>query len=151
GSYAVQIAKAYGATVTAVCSTRKKTHARELGADQVIDYTTTDFSTSATRYDRIFDTVAKFPKANYANLLAPHGSYVTIARLDSKESMENLLFIKELIEAGKLKAVIDRRYPLEQMAEAHRYVDAGHKKGNVVITVGEKTVAEKAVGRNHDR
>ncbi|MCB0104850.1 MAG: NAD(P)-dependent alcohol dehydrogenase [Caldilineaceae bacterium] len=151
GTYAIQLAKFFGADVTGVCSAANLELVKALGVDQVIDYTKADFSTSATRYDRIFDTVAKFPKANYANLLAPHGSYVTIARLDSKESMENLLFIKELIEAGKLKAVIDRRYPLEQMAEAHRYVDAGHKKGNVVITVGEKTVAEKAVGRNHDR
>ncbi|MEZ4710131.1 MAG: NAD(P)-dependent alcohol dehydrogenase [Caldilineaceae bacterium] len=146
GTYAIQLAKYFGADVTGVCSTANLAMVKALGADQVIDYTKADFSASAERYDRIFDTVAKFPRAKYAKVLGPHGTYVTIAKLDSKESLDNLLFIKELIEAGKLKAVIDRCYPLQQMVEAHRYVDAGHKKGNVVITVGEKTV-----GHNHDR
>ena len=136
GTYALQLAQYFGAEVTGVCSTANLAMVKALGADHVIDYTKADFSASAERYDRIFDTVAKFPKAKYAKVLAPNGVYVTMARLDSKESMENLLFVKELIEAGKLKAVIDRCYPLEQMVEAHRYVDTGHKKGNVVISVG---------------
>ena len=136
GTYALQLAHYFGAEVTGVCSTANLDMVKALGADHVIDYTKADFSASAERYDRIFDTVAKFPKAKYTKVLAPNGVYVTIARLDSKESMENLLFVKELIEAGKLKAVIDRCYPLEQMVEAHRYVDTGHKKGNVVISVG---------------
>jgi NADPH:quinone reductase-like Zn-dependent oxidoreductase len=106
-----------------------------LGADHVIDYTKEDFSSREERYDIIFDTVAKFPKSKYSKALAPNGIYITIARLDSKESMENLVLIKELIEAGEIKAVIDRCYPLEDMVEAHRYVDTGHKKGNVVIRV----------------
>ncbi|MCL4862743.1 MAG: NAD(P)-dependent alcohol dehydrogenase [Caldilineaceae bacterium] len=135
GTYAIQLAKFFGAEVTGVCSTANLDMVKSLGADHVIDYTKEDFSARAERYDLIFDTVAKFPKAKYANVLAPNGSYVTIARLDSKESMENLLFIKELVEKGDLKPVIDRRYPLEQMVEAHRYVDQGHKKGNVVISL----------------
>jgi NADPH:quinone reductase-like Zn-dependent oxidoreductase len=135
GTYAIQLAKYFGAEVTGVCSTANLNMVKSLGADHVIDYTKEDFSSREERYDVIFDTVAKFPKSKYTKVLAPNGSYVTIARLDSKENIENLIFIKELIEAGEIKAVIDRCYPLEQMVEAHRYVDSGHKKGNVVITV----------------
>jgi len=108
---------------------------KSLGADDVIDYTKENFSFRKERYDVICDTVGKFPKSKYSNLLAPNGTYVTIARLDSKKRMDNLIFIKELIEAGEIKVVIDRCYPLEQMVEAHRYVDAGHKRGIVVITL----------------
>jgi NADPH:quinone reductase-like Zn-dependent oxidoreductase len=89
----------------------------------VIDYTREDVSSTEERYDVIFDTVAKFPKSKASKILAPNGIFVTMARLDSKESLDNLIFIKELIEAGEIKAVIDRCYPLEQMMEAHRYVD----------------------------
>ena len=135
GTYAVQLARYFGAEVTGVCSTSSLDLVRSLGADQVIDYTKEDFSARLERYDIIYDTVAKFPKSKYSQLLAPDGSYISIARLDTKERMENLLFVKELIEAGQLKAVIDRCYPLEQMVEAHRYVESGEKKGNVVITV----------------
>jgi NADPH:quinone reductase-like Zn-dependent oxidoreductase len=135
GTYAIQLAEYFGAEVTGVCSTANLDMVKCLGADYVIDYTKEDFSSRQERYDIIYDTVGKFPKAKYSKLLAPNGSYVTIAKLDSKERMENLVFLKELIEAGKVKAVIDRCYPLEQMVEAHRYVDAGHKKGNVVIKV----------------
>lgn len=87
------------------------------------------------RYDVIFDTVAKFPKSQYSKVLAPNGTYVSVAKLDTKENMDNLIFIKELIEKDKIKAVIDRCYPLDDMVEAHRYVDTGRKKGNVVIKV----------------
>jgi NADPH:quinone reductase-like Zn-dependent oxidoreductase len=135
GTYAVQIAKSFGAEVTGVCSTANLDRVKSLGADQVIDYTKTDFSFSEERYDTIFDTVAKFPKSQYSKVLAPNGSYVTIAKLDTKQSMEELTFLKELIESGKLKVVIDRCYPLESIVEAHRYVDTEHKMGNVVITV----------------
>jgi NADPH:quinone reductase-like Zn-dependent oxidoreductase len=135
GTYAIQLAKYFGAEVTGVCSTANLDMVKTLGADHVIDYTKEDFSAREERYDVIFDTVAKFPKSQHAKLLAPNGTYITIARLSTKENMENLVFIKDLIEAGKIKAVIDRCYPLEAMVEAHRYVDAGHKKGNVVITV----------------
>jgi NADPH:quinone reductase-like Zn-dependent oxidoreductase len=136
GTYAIQLAKYFGAEVTGVCSTANLELVKSLGADHVIDYTKADFSAMAERYDGIFDTLGKFPKSKYSKVLAPNGTYITIARLDSKERMENLLFIKELVEAGAIKAVIDRCYPLENMVEAHRYVDAGHKKGNVVISVG---------------
>lgn len=135
GAYAIQLAKFFGAEVTGVCSTANLAMVKALGADHVIDYTKEDLSAKAERYDLIFDTVAKLPKSKYSKVLAPNGSYVTIAKLDSKESMENLLFIKELVETGDLKPVIDRCYPLEQMVEAHRYVGTGHKKGNVVISL----------------
>lgn len=136
GTYAIQLARHFGAEVTGVCSTANLEMVKSLGADYVLDYTKEEFSSREERYDVIFDTVAKFPKSEAVNALAPNGTYVTMAKLDSKESMENLVFIKELIEAGELKAVIDRCYPLEQMVEAHRYVDTGRKKGNVVISVG---------------
>lgn len=136
GTYAIQLARYFGAEVTGVCSTANLEMVKSLGADYVLDYTKEEFSSREERYDVIFDTVAKFPKSEAVNALAPKGTYVTMAKLDSKESMENLVFIKELIEAGELKAVIDRCYPLEQMVEAHRYVDTGRKKGNVVISVG---------------
>ena len=135
GTYAIQLAKYFGADVTGVCSTANLYMVQALGADQVIDYTKEDFSSIKERYDLIFDTVAKFPKSKYSKILKPNGTYVSMARLDTKENMDNLIFIKERIEAGEIKAVIDRCYPLEQMVEAHRYVDAGHKQGNVVITV----------------
>jgi NADPH:quinone reductase-like Zn-dependent oxidoreductase len=136
GTYAIQLAKYFGAEVTGVCSTANLDLVKSLGADHVIDYTKEDVSSIDARYNIIYDTVAKFPKAKASKLLTPDGTYITIARLSTKESRDNLIFIKESIEAGEIKAVIDRCYPLELMVEAHRYVDAGHKKGNVVITVG---------------
>jgi len=138
GTYAVQLTKYFGAEVTGVCSTSNLEMVKSLGADHVIDYTKEDFSSMDERYDVIFDTVAKFPKSQYSKVLAPNGSYVSMDKLSTKENMENLLSIKELVEAGKIKAVIDRCYPLEDMVEAHRYVDTGRKKGNVVISVGTK-------------
>ncbi len=142
GTYAIQLAKHFGAEVTGVCSTANLDMVKSLGADHIIDYTKDDFSSREERYDVIFDTVGKFPKLKYSKILTPNGTYVTMAKLDSKESMDNLILIKELIEASKIKAIIDRCYPLEQMVEAHRYVDAGHKRGNVVITVGRNHVEQ---------
>ena len=135
GTYAVQLAKYFGADVTGVCSTSNIEMVKSLGADHVIDYTKDDFSSREERYDVIFDTLAKFPKSQYSKVLKPNGTYVSMTNLSTMESMDNLVSIKELVEKGEIKAVIDRCYPLEDMVEAHRYVDAGHKKGNVVITV----------------
>ncbi|MBL8102883.1 MAG: NAD(P)-dependent alcohol dehydrogenase [Anaerolineales bacterium] len=142
GTYAVQLAKYFGADVTGVCSTSNIEMVKSLGADHVIDYTKDDFSSVEERYDVIFDTLAKFPESQNSKVLKPNGTFVSMAKLSTKESMDNLVFIKELVEKGEIKAVIDRCYPLEEMVEAHRYVDAGHKKGNVVIAVEQKNVKQ---------
>ena len=133
GSYAVQLGKVLGAEVTGVCSTTNLALVESLGADRVLDYMEEDFAQRGERYEVIFDAVGKRPLSSCRNALSPNGTYVTVTQGLAKDSPEDLLLLKELVEAGKLVPVIDRRYPLEQIAEAHRYVEEGHKKGNVVI------------------
>ncbi len=139
GTYAVQIAKYYGAIVTGVCSTPNLEMVKSLGADQVLDYTRENFNDRGETYDVIFDSVAKIPSSQRRKSLKKNGIYLNALSSSSglKVKAEDMVFLRELSEAGKLKTVIDRRYPLEEMAEAHRYVDKGHKKGNVIITVNE--------------
>ncbi len=157
GMAAVQLAKFFGAQVTGVCSTAKLELVKSLGADNVIDYTEGDFTQSGKTYDVIFDTSGKSPFSGCLSSLKNNGIYLRAVHINPSpifrglwtsmtsskkviggvaiERKEDLIFLKELIEMGRMKSVIDRRYPLEQTAEAHRYVEQGHKKGNVVITV----------------
>jgi NADPH:quinone reductase-like Zn-dependent oxidoreductase len=156
GTSSVQLAKYFGAEVTGVCSTSNVDLVKSLGADMVIDYTKEDFTKSGKRYDIIFDTVSKSSFSNCKNSLSENGCYlVTVMSFTrifqtlltriigskrvifalSIEKSEALRFIKKLIEEGKLKSVIDRRYTMEQISDAHSYVEIGHKKGNVVISI----------------
>ncbi len=140
GTYAVQLAKELGAEVTGVCSTANLELVRSLGADSVIDYTREDFTRSGPIYDVVFDAVDKAPARHGRRALKSTGRYLNVMR-DSGAggggalTTEHLVYLKELVEAGSLKAVIDRRYTLEQIVEAHSYVEQGHKSGNVVVTV----------------
>jgi NADPH:quinone reductase-like Zn-dependent oxidoreductase len=159
GSLALQLAKVLGAEVTGVCSTPRLEYVKSLGADQVIDYTRENFTKNNEKYDLIFDILGKSSFSRCKNSLTQNGRYLlasfkmrklfqmlgtsivgskkVICALASEKS-EDLIYLKELVEAGKIISVIDRCYPLEQTAEAHRYVETGQKKGNVVITLGSK-------------
>jgi NADPH:quinone reductase-like Zn-dependent oxidoreductase len=141
GTFAVQLARVFGAEVTGVCSTANLDLVRSLGAETAIDYTREDFTERGETYDVIFDAVDKF-QGDYRTALKETGVYLNVhVASDKIETGEMPLLLgelKELAEAGKLRAVIDRRYPWEQIVEAHRYVDQGHKKGNVAIIVVPK-------------
>ncbi len=134
GTFAVQLGKYFGANVTAVCSTVNINLIKSLGADKVIDYTREDFTKQETRFDIIFDAVGKTSKSACKHLLISKGKYVSVSGSPSK-SPGDLLFLKEVIESGRLKSVIDRIYTLDQIREAHAYVENHHKKGNVVINI----------------
>ncbi len=138
GTYAVQIAKYFGADVTAVCSNDNVEMVKSIGADNVIDYHKKDFRKGKTIYDVVFDAVGKITKSSCKNVLKKNGSFLSV-KYPTKEKVEYLYFINELIEKGQLKPVIDKTYTLEKVKEAHYYVEQGHKKGNVVITVAESS------------
>jgi len=136
GTSAVQLAKYFGAEVTGVCSTTNLELIKSLGADKVIDYTKDDFTTREDRFDLIFNAVGnKKIKLQYKESLTQNGKHITVDDGSPAFQIEDLLLLNELTEKGQIKPVIDRCYPLEQIVEAHRYVDKGHKKGNVIIIV----------------
>ncbi len=135
GTYSIQIAKYYGGEVTGVCSTSNLQLVKSIGADKVIDYTNEDFTKSIDTYDIVFDAVYKISKSQCKNILKENGIFDSSHLKIPEPKTKHLVFLKELIEKNKLKPVIDRSYPMEQIVEAHRYVDKGHKKGNVIITV----------------
>jgi NADPH:quinone reductase-like Zn-dependent oxidoreductase len=156
GTYAVQLANHYGAEVTGVCSTSNFELVRSLGASDVIDYTKEDFTTSGKRYDLIYDAVGKASRSKSGKrydliydavgkasrskskkALTPNGTFVSVDKGGKNKGHGDLDFLRQLIEDGKIRSVIDRTYPLEKVAEAHRYVQKFHKKGNVAITVAK--------------
>jgi NADPH:quinone reductase-like Zn-dependent oxidoreductase len=132
GTFAVQLAKSFGAEVIGVCSTVNIDLVKSLGADQVIDYTKEDFTKNGQIYDVIFDAVGKSSPSRSKGSLKKSGSYLSV-RSSANIKAEDISFLKQLVEAGKIRSVIDRCYPFEQIPEAHRYVEREHKKGNVII------------------
>ena len=146
GTSAVQIAKFFGAEVTGVCSTPNLDLVKFLGAETAVDYTKDDFANENERYDFVFDAVGKRKSSRLKllckKMLTPNGRYLSVDDGHPKLQVKELIFLKELAEAGKIEPVVDRCYRLEKIAEAHRYVDSGHKKGNVAITMRDDGARE---------
>ncbi len=141
GSYAVQLARHFGASVVGVCSTTNVEMVRSLGVDRVIDYTQEDYTKSSELYDVIFDAVGMVSPAQSKRALKPEGMYLNVLRSSGGLKLygEELNYLQNLMAKGELRAVIDKRFSLDQIVEAHRYVDKGHKKGNVIVTVIAET------------
>jgi NADPH:quinone reductase-like Zn-dependent oxidoreductase len=155
GTNAVQLARSlFGAQVTGVCSAANLELVKSLGAAHVLDYTRQDFTQQGQHYDVVFDAVAKFPPAQARKALKPGGVYLNVHHHASPKTgttmLQELLELKELLEAGHYKPVIDRVYPFEQIVEAHRYVEQGHKKGNVVIMVADNQIDDSFSSRQGD-
>lgn len=140
GTFAVQLAKYYGAHVTAVCSAANFDLVKRLGAEAVLDYTREDITARPERYDLVFDavgkTMSKIPPSKFGRLLSSGGTFVSV-EMDRKDTPQDLADLGELVRAGHLKSVIDRCYSMEQIVEAHRYVETGHKRGNVVVALSD--------------
>jgi NADPH:quinone reductase-like Zn-dependent oxidoreductase len=134
GTFAIQLAKYYGAEITAVCSETNFELVKSIGADKVIDYTKEDFTKNNEKYDIVYDAVVKSTKSDCKGILKENGVYLNNSQLPKTEE-KDLLFLKELIENNKLKPVIDRVYSIDEIVEAHKYVDTGRKRGNVVIRI----------------
>jgi NADPH:quinone reductase-like Zn-dependent oxidoreductase len=140
GSYAVQIAKHYGASVTGVCSASNLEMVRSLGADHLVDYREEDFTKGNEEYDVVFDAVDRLPSSQAKNVLKEDGTYLNVAKSSggmgrAEDHIGYLMFLKNLIESGELSSVIDRTYNFDEIVEAHRYVESGHKRGNVILKV----------------
>ncbi len=134
GTFAVQLAKHFGAQVTGVCSSTNVELVKSLGADRVVDYTKEDFTLVPDRFELIFDAAGKISYRKSKRVLAAGGKYVSVLTSGgAKLLIENLVALRELADTGKIRPIVDRCYPWEQIIEAHRYVDGGHKRGNVVI------------------
>ncbi|TXT63289.1 MAG: Zn-dependent oxidoreductase, NADPH:quinone reductase [Promethearchaeota archaeon] len=138
GSYAVQLAQYFGAEVTGICSTSNLGWVKNLGAEKVIDYTQGDFTKNLKNCDVIFDTVGRISSSQVKKALSTNGIFLSVLKSAGNEKKEDLLYLKNLIEREKIRPVIDREYTMEEIPEAHKYVEKGHKKGNVVITIANE-------------
>lgn len=135
GTFTIQLAKYFGGEVTAVCSSGNFKLAKSLGASKTIDYNKEDFTKSKIKYDCVIDAIGKTLKSACKGIIAPNGKFISMHYVSYKDTVEDLIFLKTLIEKDKVKSVIDKVYPIERIGEAHEYVEKGHKKGNVIIQI----------------